>query len=191
MKREHYIKGARERRVTTTLHWALTGLLASSTLLSLMLVFEKQQDVKTIVVPFDRGDSFWVSNRAVSENYLARLGETVVVQFLTLTSSNLAHHQEAILQLAAPSHHAHLKKILQGQAARVKASQLSVNFYPQTVAVDVASLTVDVTGRQHRYTAGHELSSETVTYRVHFLQNYGQLFVTGIDVPEDKKEKKS
>lgn len=161
----------------------LLGLSAALLILTLvqgfLLVFRSE---KTIILPPETKQSFWVEGNTFSPIYLEEQALYMVHLLFDVSESNILLQGEILLRYVLPQEHGAFRlKILEDEK-RLKRESLSLVLAPQECEVHVDDLTVDVTGDLHGYVGNKRVTTQRETYRIAFGAKKGRLFLKSCEV---------
>lgn len=170
-----------------------TALLGLSAILLLVVVLQAYflcfRHERTIILPPELKQSFWVEGNTFSPLYLEEQALYMAHLLLDVSESNILMQGEVLLRYVVPENHEAFKTKILGDEQRLKRESLSLLFAPHTCEVHVDTLTVDITGDLHGYVGGKRVNTQRETYRITFESKKGRLFIKQCDVIEtDHKE---
>src|SRR3990167_2488730 len=151
--------------VDRTVLLGVVGFLTLSNTLLVIVSFCASE--KTILIPTETRDQFWVHGNQVSGSYLEERGRDVVRLLLDKSPASFPYNHAALLKYAAPESYGTLQKQLLREGEQYTALQLSTNFKPTEITPNPQTLTVEVKGILTTYLAGQEVrqSNETLTLK--------------------------
>jgi conjugal transfer pilus assembly protein TraE len=170
-----------------------TALLGLSATLLLIVVLQAYflcfRHERTIILPPELKQSFWVEGNTFSPLYLEEQALYMAHLLLDVSESNILMQGEVLLRYVVPENHEAFKTKILNDEQRLKRESLSLLFAPHTCEVNVDTLTVDITGDLHGYVGGKRVNTQRETYRLAFESKKGRLFIKQCDVIEtDHKE---
>lgn len=161
----------------------LLGL--SAVLLSLLLIqgflliFRSE---RTIILPPEIKQSFWVEGNTFSPIYLEEQALYMAHLLFDVSESNILMQGEVLLRYVLPQEHGAFRlKILEDEK-RLKKESLSLLFAPHECEVHVDTLTVNITGDLHGYVGNKRITTQRETYQIVFEAKKGRLFLKRCDV---------
>ena len=135
-------------------------LLVVVLLQTLLLCF---QSTKTIILPPETKQSFWVEGNRFSPVYLEEQGEI-------------------LLRYVDTANHGVFKTRLFKEEQRLKRDSLSLSFIAVECEVFPEAMAVEITGDLNGYVSGKKISSHRETYRLEFTSHKGRLFLKAMSV---------
>ncbi len=164
----------------------LIGILLGVLLLQSILLFFKHE--KTILVPPDFKQSFWVEGERFSSAYLEAMSVLFCHLILDVTQDSVLAQGEIVLRYVWPASYGSFKQKLLEDEKRLKKQQLSLHFSPQTMT-QVSPLVMEVQGLLHTYVGAKKISQVQESYRLHFKHSQGQLFLEGFELVQTQRGK--
>lgn len=182
----------------TNLQFQRNALLGLSSVL-LVIVFLQTfflflRTEKTIILPIDTKQSFWVEGNRFAPSYLEEHATYFCHLFLDVTASNILYQGDIILRYVEPEFYSNVKTQLLSEQMRLKKENLTLHFMPLEVKVYPETLSVLVTGELNSYVGGKKITSSQKVYRVDFSSHQGRLFLKSFQHLTDeemKEEEKS
>jgi len=154
-------------------------LLVVVLLQTIMLCFTS---TKTIILPPETKQSFWVEGNRFSPMYLEEQGMYFAHLLLDVSPSNILAQGEILLRYVDTKHHGVFKTRLFKEEQRLKRDNLSLNFTAVECEVFPEDLTVEITGDLNGYVAHKKVSTHRETYRLEFASIKGRLFLKAMTV---------
>jgi conjugal transfer pilus assembly protein TraE len=111
-------------------------------ILSLLLCFKKE---RTVIVPTS-GPSFWIEERAVSSNYIERMGHYLADLLLNRSPADVEKKNQILLEHVHPSYFQGFKKLLRQEQEGIAKNEQSFFFRVENSSVDGKNLTFSVEG---------------------------------------------
>lgn len=142
---------------------------------------------RTLVVPPQISQSFWVTNGAASSSYLEQMGSFVAWLVLDVTPASIDWKKDTLLSYVEPSQHGVLKARQEVEAERLKRLNASTYFSPQQLAPNAERQQVLVIGRLRTLINGQETANEQKTYRVAFEFNGGRTQLKAFEEVSDAR----
>ena len=170
----------------------LSGVLLLIAFLQTLFLFLRSE--KTIILPPEIKQSFWVEGNRFAPSYLEEQGTYFCHLFLDVTSSNVLFQGDIILRYVDPEFYSEIKQQLLNEEVRLKKENLTLHFMPIEVKVYPETLSVLVTGELNSYVGGKKITSQKKAFRVDFTSNQGRLFLKSfqnLTLDEIKEEEKS
>lgn len=154
-----------------------SGLLFLCILLC-SLVFYTSSHERTVIVPPTIERSFWVTNQAVSSEYLSEMSLFFANLRLNLTPANADSQRTILLRYTDPSFYGFLNNVLVAERDRITQQHVNTAFYPSDVQVDAKSLTALITGDLYSGVGTTQLAPQRVVYEMKFTYHQGRLLVS-------------
>ncbi len=181
------VRDAEARRARDS-RFALAGLLALSLVANLALsVGMAGRDATTVLVPAVSGPVWEVGSTWAGRRYLEDAARTAAVTLLTLTPENAGHVREAAARMSAPEARGAIGAWVAAEAERMARRDLATAFYPESIAADPETLTVEVRGRLAAWIGREEVSRERKAYRLAFRVEGGRLGLLRFEEMEDER----
>jgi conjugal transfer pilus assembly protein TraE len=152
---------------------------------SICLFFKHE---KTILVPPDFKQSFWVEGEHFSSSYLEAMSLLFCRLILDVTEATVWPQGEMVLRYVWPASYGRFKQKLVEDEKRLKGQQLSLHFSPQTIT-QVSPLVMEVQGLLHTYVGAKRISQVRESYRLSFKHHQGQLFLEGFECVQTQRGK--
>ncbi len=149
---------------------------------------------KTIILPPETKQSFWVEGNTFAPSYLEEQATYFCHLFLDITASNVLFQGDVILRYVEPRFYSEIRSNLLNEEERLKKENLTLHFMPIEVKVYPHDLSVLVTGDLNSYVGGKKITTSKKVYKVNFLSNHGRLFLksfTPLNDEEIKEEEKT
>jgi conjugal transfer pilus assembly protein TraE len=124
--------------------------------------------VRTVLVPPEIKQSFWVDGRNISPEYLEQMGTWVISQFATISPSTIDFQNNSLLKYVHPSVHGDLAIRFKMGANRLKAENLSKIFLPREVRISEKGQSVALIGMQTIWIGDKRVSEAMKAYVVTF-----------------------
>ncbi|MGF6095756.1 type IV conjugative transfer system protein TraE [Pseudomonas sp. 18175] len=156
-------------------------LLIGAQVLSGVVILQLLGRERTVLVPPNITQTFWVSSHAASNTYLEQMGSFVAWLVLDVTPASIDWKKDTLLSYVEPDLHGVLKARQEVEAERLKRLNASTAFAPQQLVPDETRQQVVVRGRLRTLINGEETANETKAYRVAFTFNGGRLQLTGFE----------
>ena len=165
---------------------ALIGILLCVLVLQSILLFFKHE--KTILVPPDFRQSFWVEGERFSVPYLEAMSVLFCHLILDVTQDSVWPQGEMVLRYVWPASYGRFKQKLLEDEKRLKKQQLSLHFSRRTIT-QVSPLVMEVQGLLHTYVGAKRISEVQESYRLSFKHYQGQLFLEGFECVQTQRGK--
>lgn len=125
--------------------------------------------VRTILVPPEIKQSFWIDGRNIGPEYLEQMGAWVVSSFATISPATVDYQNNTLLKYVHPSVYGDLSIRFKMGANRIKAENLSKVFMPREIRISEKGQSVALIGVQQSWIAdkritGDELKAYLVTF---------------------------
>ncbi|MBP9728915.1 MAG: type IV conjugative transfer system protein TraE [Gammaproteobacteria bacterium] len=160
----------------------LLGLSLSLLLLVFLqmgLLFFKRERI--ILTPPEFKSSVWIERNRFSQSYLEEMALFFAHLLLDVSESNILPQGDIVLRYVAPESYGSFKTQLLSDENRLKKQQLSLQFYPQSLAFQ-KPLVVDIKGILKRYVGSKKISEAQETYQIQFGVRFGRLFLNRFEV---------
>ena len=154
-------------------------LLVVVLLQTLLLCF---QSTKTIILPPETNQSFWVEGNRFSPVYLEEQGMYFAHLLLDVSPANILAQGEILLRYVDTANHGVFKTRLFKEEQRLKRDSLSLSFIAVECEVFPEAMAVEITGDLNGYVSGKKISSHRETYRLEFTSHKGRLFLKAMSV---------
>jgi conjugal transfer pilus assembly protein TraE len=158
----------------------LSAILLVVVLLQAVLLFFKS--TKTIILPPETKQSFWVEGNSFSPIYLEEQGMYFAHLLLDVSASNILAQGEILLRYVDPVNHGVFKTRLFKEEQRLKRDNLSCNFVSVECEVFPKEMAVEITGDLNGYVGNKKISTHRETYRLEFTSYKGRLFLKAFTV---------
>jgi conjugal transfer pilus assembly protein TraE len=158
---------------------SVCALLLVTTALQALFLFFKTE--RTILVPLESRQGYWVQGNRFSSVYLEELGQYFCHLLLDVTETNILLQGNTVLAYVDPSMHGIFRTRLLEDEKKLKAQQVSLQFFPKSVEVFPDQHTVHVTGELMSYVGAKRVSQAQETYRVVFTPKMGKLFLQSFE----------
>jgi len=167
----------RHRNIFLRLVFIELGIIA---LLCLALIYAFIHE-RVVVTPAVIERSFWVSHNEVSDEYLAEMTHFFANLRFNVSPSNAKMQRDILLRYTDPAYYAAMKTLLIKEGDRLEKDHIALAFYLVDVKVSPKTLTAQVTG-DLKSTVGNELlSSQRVTYQLHYRYHDGRLLIQSFE----------
>ncbi|HNO76229.1 type IV conjugative transfer system protein TraE [Nitrosomonas mobilis] len=156
-------------------------LLAGSVLiivLESMAILNLQGEARTVLVPPQIKQSFWVSNNAVSKEYLEEMAYWYAGLALNVTPTGIVYQNELFLKYALPSEFGRLSQEMASRSDFLKRNQTSSQFSVQDITVDEKHLRVALSGKLYTWVADKRAGDRDATFMIGFNYLNGKLYVS-------------
>lgn len=161
------------------------GLLILTLMQGILLLFRSE---RTIILPPETKQSFWVEGNTFSPIYLEEQALYMTHLLFDVSESNILMQGEVLLRYVLPEEHGAFRVKILDDAKRLKKESLSLLFAPSECEVHVDSLSVDITGDLHGYVGNKRITTQRETYRVVFESKKGRLFLKRCDLLETNEK---
>jgi conjugal transfer pilus assembly protein TraE len=190
MYHRHYVSELVESTKEKKRYFLLiAGLVLILLIETLFLVFNQKQE-RTIVVPMQLSQSFWVDEQSVSASYITEMARFIAGSVLTVTPESIKAQETALLRFTHPSHRGQLQQHWQQWLTRIEAEKVSHVFIPHAIEVQPKSLTALVTGELLTFIGEDKLAQIETTYQLTFVYENGRLWLSQMDSIEKTMTKK-
>ena len=166
---------------------ALCAILLVVVLLQATLLCFKS--TKTIILPPETKQSFWVEGNSFSPVYLEEQGMYFAHLLLDVSASNILAQGEILLRYVDPINHGVFKTRLFKEEERLKRDNLSCNFVAVECEVFPKEMAIEITGDLNGYVGNKKVSTHRETYRLEFTSCKGRIFLKAFTVIQtDQKD---
>lgn len=146
------------------------------------------QHEKTIILPPETKQSFWVEGNSFSPGYIEEQAVYMAHLLLDVTTSNIFYQGDILLRYVIPSQHSFFKTKILDDHKRLQKDNLSIAFLPHDVEAFPKSLTVHLTGDVCGYVGSKRVTQNRETYRITFESKQSRLFLKDFDVIKTDKK---
>ncbi len=115
---------------------------------------------KVVVLPAEPTKTFWMDQKSVSPEYLEQMGSYLVQLALNNSPETFEHNMTQLLKYVTPENRGETELMLLQQGRKMKSSNASTSFIPQSVEVLPRSMKVMVAGSVRQF-IGNVLTSTT------------------------------
>ena len=161
------------------------GLLFVVVLETILLFFK---DTKTILLPAESKQGYWVEGNKFSASYLEEQGLYFTHLLLDVSPANILDQGEILLRYVDSKAYGEFKAKLLQEEQRLKRDSLSLNFIAVEAQVFPKDLALEIIGDLNGYVAGKKISTHRETYRVEFSSHKGRLFLKSFTVIKTDQE---
>jgi type IV conjugative transfer system protein TraE len=166
------------------------GILSASllvvVLLQTTLLFFK--DTKTILLPAELKQGYWIEGNRFSPSYLEEQGMYFAHLLLDVSPANILDQGEVLLRYVDSKAYGDFRARLLQEEQRLKRDSLSLNFVAIECEVIPQELALEITGDLNGYVAAKKISSHRETYRIEFSSHKGRLFLKSFQVIKTDQE---
>lgn len=163
---------------------AIAFLLGIGQVMTIFLFINMRSPEKTIIVPAEIRQSFWVQGNDVSPEYYSEMAEYFVGKLLTYNDANAAGQFQDVQKYMNPVVQADLGVKLQAEAQQIKTRQLASAFFQEDMKVK--GKRVLGYGKVMSFMAGQLISTRQMGYELIFDYRGGRLYVDSfkkLDMP--------
>lgn len=153
-----------------------------------LFILNNPHSERTVIVPAQLSQSFWVDEHGVSASYLTEMARLITGTVLTVTPENVKEQEMALLRFAHPRHRGDLQHHWQTWATRIEQERVSHVFLPLQVDVSARELTAMVEGELITFVGNDQLQRTQATYRLQFIYHNGRLWLSALDTVEKQGE---
>lgn len=166
-----------QRRSNRTLG-LFVGLLAASNLVALVTIASIAGSERTILVPPSIDRTFWVARDQASREYLEQMAAFLAWLYLDVSPGTIDWKRNVLLNYVAPDEHAEMRRRMDLEAARLRATNGSTSFLIQQLTPNERDQSVVVAGRLRRQVNGLDTGEpETRSFLVRFQYAGGRVHV--------------
>ena len=167
------------------LWFAVAAVMALSNLLLVGYTMTNDVREKTIFVPPEINQPFWVQGNEASTEYLTQVGEWFASLVLSYTPKNLDYRIQTFLRYASPDAYGVLHTQLTEEAERIKKHEMSAMFFP--IDAKVRGSFVAIVGQQILRVGKEIVSEKRIAYRMKFQLQGGFVHISEFqEVNRDK-----
>lgn len=177
MKPEQYNNALASVRVENKFLKVAIMAIAGVCLLLGVIAFNLIGQEKTIIVPTDAKQSFWVKGNMVSKEYLEEMGYFISSLLLSVSPDTAEYQKTQILKYAAPYARGDLDIKMKVDIRRMKEKGLSTFFFANDMKFLVEDKKVAVTGTLQSFIGDKRVSSRETTWLIAFDYRNGQIYV--------------
>ncbi|WP_018871444.1 TraE/TraK family type IV conjugative transfer system protein [Thioalkalivibrio sp. ALgr3] len=191
MKREKYKSKVAALMGTQAMMRYALGAAVVVNLALIVALFQLAGNTKTVVVPPNIDDPFWITQEEVDRKYIESLGMFLVSLGYNVTPSSIEYQTEYFMEWVHPSVHGELRSDMVRLANRITRENASMYFSPIRVEVDRGGEgipRVAVTGDVTRKVGRRETSTERVSVVMSFTVVGGRVYLTRYIEAEDPNE---
>ena len=141
---------------------------------------------RTILVPPEVHQTFWVSGQKVSTEYLQEMAYWYSGLALNVTPHEADYHKNLFLKYAAPSEYGRLQAEFGARTEFIRKNNASTQFSPQSVMPDEAAMKVALTGVLLTWVGDKKASEKQTTFVVGFRYLNGRLHVSEFKETSDQ-----
>lgn len=141
---------------------------------------------RTILVPPEIHQSFWVSGHKVSAEYLQEMAYWYAGLALNVTPSVADYQKNIFLKYAAPSEFGRLQAEFGARTEFMRKNNASTQFSTQSVMLDEAAMKVALSGVLLTWVGDKKASEKQTTYVVGFRYLNGRLHVSELKETSDQ-----
>lgn len=153
----------------------LMSLLVNMVLGLISIKFSNQ--VKTILVPTEFKQSFWLSDKSVSENYLAEMARYMSFLLLNVTKKNIDFNKDKLLSMVHPANFNEVQQQFNDIKAALTKKNLTTAFYVSELMPDTDNLTVIVKGQLVSFIGKQKMTPQDKVYRIEFVNEQQHLML--------------
>ncbi len=132
---------------------------------------------KTIIVPPNISQSFWISNSTVALEYLSEMSHFFTILRFNITPSIAENQRETLLRYVNPEYYESLKVQLINEEQQMAKDHITSAFYPVDIKVDAKHLEALVIGDLVSTVGSNQLPAKRVTYKITYKHNNHRLLV--------------
>jgi len=184
MNTRHYSNQLKQ--MTQERNWAfmLAGALVLSNIIIGATLTLRNREI--VLLPFSRGETYEISAKQVSENYLTHMAKDVWSSFLDVTPDNIDYATRNLLQIVHPKHYGQIAQSLSNLADDLKNCKISTHFIPVELKTNRDQMTVQVSGYLETYLGSTRVSRDLKSYQVIFTHSGTQLLLSSFGEIHDE-----
>lgn len=156
-------------------------VIAGLVLLLILMAMQLMQSMgnsRTIITPPQITKDFWVSGTDVSQDYLEQMAYWYAGLALNVTPQITKYQNDMFLKYADPSASGRLAAEAGARAEFLSKNNAATVFSTRTVATDMPTKRVALTGTLTTYVADKRVSERSTTYMIGFNYTNGMLYVS-------------
>lgn len=187
MNVQEYVSEVSSRlALRTSVVYAFAASLVTNVVLAAGIASIERQE-RIIVLPAETTKSFWLDNKTVSPDYLEQMSIFALQLALNNSPETFDYNVKKLLSYVAPEDRGETELQLVGQGRRLKASNASVHFMPESVEVRPAKLQAAVTGSIRQFIGNSKTSSMRKCWTVQFSYLGSRLWINTIRESDCRK----
>ena len=160
--------------------WQMVAVVMSfSNFLLVIFLFLLQSPEKTVIVPTEVRDRFWVRGDEVSPEYYAQMSEFFVDKLLNYNALNAEGQFTDVLKFMDPVAFNVMQAKMKVEAADIKSKNMSSAVYQQEIKV--SGKKVLGYGELVSMMSGQTIGSQRMGYKLEFDYRNGKLFVKSFE----------
>jgi conjugal transfer pilus assembly protein TraE len=141
---------------------------------------------KTVLVPPEINRSFWVSENAVSKEYLEEMAYWYAGLALNVTPIASDYQNNLFLKFAVPSEYGRLQAEMGARAEFLKKNDTATQFTVRNITTDDKNLRVALSGTLYTWTSDKKAGERNATYMLGFKFMNGKLYVSDFKETSDQ-----
>ena len=150
-----------------------------------ILLSEKVNNQKVIVLPPKVDKEFWVAGNVVSKSYLEQMGQFVAFYLFNIDKDTAKISIENILTYVEPKFYGEVKKMLLEQVNYIIENDISRVFYPSIIDVSKKGI-IKVVGILKDIIGDKVVSSRQIELEIGYRINQGRFWIVSLKVKERK-----
>jgi conjugal transfer pilus assembly protein TraE len=166
-------------------------IMLIATISNHMLLRSAMNTHKTILVPAQLNTRVQILGDKASDEYIKMFAQVVSGLAFTYTPGTVANNFGELLTMFSPEAYPQTKKILTDLAGSIVAQKVSNVFYIQTINVDSAKNTFEITGQQVRWVEGSVVENVAKGYECGYKVTDGRFMLTSLSETGTTKDVKS
>lgn len=171
----------------SVLRFAL-GAMVIVTLGMLYALIQMAGTTKTVVVPPNIEDPFWVTQEQIDPEYVETLGSFLVSLSYNVTPSSVEYQTKKLLKWVHPKVHGELETEMARLAKRIQRENVSMYFSPSRILTDTGGdgiPSVAVVGEVTRKVGSTETRREQIAVVMRFTIAAGKVYLTAFYEADD------
>jgi conjugal transfer pilus assembly protein TraE len=141
---------------------------------------------KTVLVPPEIKRSFWVSDNAVSKEYLEEMAYWYAGLALNITPIASDYQKTLFLTYAAPSEYGRLQAEMGARAAFLRKNNTATQFAVRSITADEKNRRVALSGYLSTWTSDKKAGERSAVFMIGFKQMNGKLYVSDFKETSDR-----
>ena len=162
-----------------TIWMMIAVVMGASNFLLVVFLFMLQSPEKTIIVPTEVRNSFWVKGNQVSPEYYSEMADFFVGKLLSYNSANAEGQFADVLKFMDPIGFNVMQGKLKAEAADIKSKNMSSAFYQQEIKV--VGKKVLGYGELVSMMSGRTIGIQKIGYKLEFDYRNGKIFVKSFE----------
>ena len=163
----------------------VTLVLAGVIVYQGILLSEKVNNQKIVILPPKVDKEFWVAGNVVSKAYLEQMGQFVAFYLFNVDRNTAKTSIENILTYVEPKFYGEVRKMLHEQAEYIADNNIARVFYPSTIDVSQKGI-IKVIGILKDLIGNKVVNSRQVELTIGYKIKQGRFWIVSLKVKESK-----